>query len=112
MGTGARRAKAGNMPAPPRQAKTPAKKMVTKPQQTTTQSQTTKNQPQKPPASAIVYSVQQAAYMLGVSVRKTWDLVRRGERGQPGGLTSTKIGDLRKITRDDLDAFLARQRVA
>lgn len=54
-------------------------------------------------ARPMVYTPEQAAELLQVSVRKVYDLLRTGE------LKSVKIGKLRRISTRQLEAFLEQQ---
>jgi excisionase family DNA binding protein len=119
MATGARRAKAGNTASaqPGRKKRAPTTTAATR----TTKQQQSKadavrarkaiyNTPKPAKAGLAVLSIQQAAYLLGVSVRTVFTLLKRSERGHPGGLRSLKVGGRRKFTHADIDAFIARQR--
>jgi excisionase family DNA binding protein len=54
-------------------------------------------------AAPLVYSVEEAASVLGIGRTFMFRLVAAGE------IESFKIGNRRKITRDALDAYIAEQ---
>ena len=52
----------------------------------------------------LLHSPEETAAMLGVSRSQVFELLARGE------VESFKIGRLRKVPRDAIDAFIKRQR--
>jgi excisionase family DNA binding protein len=58
------------------------------------------------PARRTVMSPRDAADYLSMSERKLWSLTKQGE------IPYSKIGRLVRYTIDDLDAFLAANRIA
>lgn len=62
---------------------------------------TTNNTPGNGSGDALAYRVPQAAQLIGLGERKTWQLVLNGS------IESVKVGSARLITRDALQRFIA-----
>jgi hypothetical protein len=58
----------------------------------------------------LLASEAKAARMLGIGIRKMWELGNRGEHGDPTGIPRVRIGKRVLYDVADLRAFIDRQK--